>query len=94
MPGLDLSLLPGQVLAQNGWAAQVALDSLKPAADGVLTVALAQPHSVSWVISFAFVGLEFFTGVILAAILFFLRVEKNLPAEQAEIRARHEAKES
>ena len=80
----------GQVLAQNGWAAQVALDSLKPAADGVLTVALAQPHSVSWVISFAFAGLEFFTGVALVVILFFLNVEKDLPRKQAEIKARHE----
>ena len=79
-------------LAENGWAAQVALENLKPAADGVLTVALAQPAGVSWVISFAFVGLEFFTGLILAAILFFLNVEKNLPQEQAEIKARHEAK--
>ena len=84
----------GQVLAQNGWAAQVALDSLKPAADGVLTVALAQPHSVSWVISFAFVGLEFFTGVALVVILFFLNVEKDLPQKQAEIKARHEGKEN
>ncbi len=80
----------GQVLSQNGWVAQVALDSLKPAADGVLTVALAQPHSVSWVISFAFVGLEFFTGVALVVILFFLNVEKELPQKQAEIKARHE----
>ena len=79
-------------LAENGWAAQVALESLKPAADGVLTVAIAQPVSVNWVISFAFVGLEFFTGLILAAILFFLNVEKNLPAEQAEIKVRHETK--
>ena len=79
-------------LAENGWAAQVALENLKPAADSVLTVALAQPSSVSWVISFAFVGLEFFTGLILAAILFFLNVEKNLPQEQAEIKTRHEAK--
>ena len=83
----------GQVLAQNGWAAQVALENLQPAADGVLTVALAQPHSVSWVISFAFVGLEFFTGVALVVILFFLNVEKDLPREQAEIKARHEGKE-
>ena len=79
-------------LAENGWAAQIALESLRPAADGVLTVALAQPSNVSWVISFAFVGLEFFTGLILAAILFFLNVEKNLPQEQAEIKARHEVK--
>ena len=81
-------------LAANGWTAQVALESLTPAADGVLTVAVAQPHSVSWVISFAFVGLEVFTGITLVVILWFLNVEKNLPEEQAEIKARHEAKDS
>ena len=79
-------------LAANGWTSQLALENLKPAADGVLTVALQQPASVNWVISFAFVGLEVFTGIALIAILFFLKVEKNLPKEQAEIQARHEAK--
>ena len=79
-------------LAANGWTAQVALESLKPAADGVLTVALQQPASVSRVISFAFVGLEVFTGAALVAILWFLNVEKNLPKEQAEIQARREEK--
>ena len=81
-----------QTLTANGWTPQLALDALKPAADGVLTVAMQQPHAVNWVISFAFVGLEVFTGIALVAILFFLNVEKNLPAEQAEIKARHEAK--
>ena len=80
-------------LTENGWISQIALDELKPAADGVLTVAMQQPNSVSWVISFAFVGLEVFTGIALVAILFFLNVEKKLPEEQAEIKARHEAKE-
>ena len=79
-------------LAANGWTAQVALESLKPAADGVLTIALQQPHAVNWVISFSFVGLEVFTGAALVVILFFLNVEKKLPEEQAEIKARHEAK--
>ncbi len=82
-----------QTLAENGWTAQVALESLRSASDGSLTVAVAQPQGVSWVISFAFVGLEFFTGLILAGILFFLNVEKNLPKEQAEIKARREAKD-
>lgn len=80
-------------LAANGWTAQVALENLKSAADGVLTVAMQQPDTVNWVISFAFVGLEFFTGIILAVILFFLNVEKNIGKEQEEIKARHEAKE-
>jgi GPH family glycoside/pentoside/hexuronide:cation symporter len=80
------------VLAANGWAPQIALETIKPAADGALTVALAQPASVNWVISFAFVGLEVFTGIALVVILFFLNVEKELPKKQAEIKARHEAK--
>ena len=78
------------VIASNGWTAQVALESLKPAADGVLTVAMQQPDNVNWVISFAFVGLEVFTSIIAFVLLFFLKVEKNLPQEQAEIKARHE----
>ena len=76
-------------LAENGWTSQIALDQLK-AVDGVLTVGLQQPAAVNWVISFAFVGLEVFTGIALVVILFFLKVEKNLPKEQAEIKARHE----
>ena len=79
------------VLAANGWTSQIALDAIKPAADGVLTVAMQQPASVNWMISFAFVGLEVFTGIALAVILFFLNVEKDLPRKQAEIKARHEA---
>ena len=77
-------------LSANGWTSQIALESIKPATDGVLTVAIRQPHSVNWVIAFAFVGLEVFTAVIALALLFFLRVEKQLPREQAEIKARHE----
>ena len=75
-------------LAANCQTAQVALESLRPAADGVLTVALQQPDSVNWVISFAFVGLEVFTGIILAVILWFINVEKNIAKEQEEIKSR------
>ena len=81
-------------LAANGWTAQVALESLKPAADGVLTVAMQQPAGVNGIISFAFVGLEVFTGIILVIILKFLDVEKNIAKEQAEIKARHEKAEA
>ena len=78
-------------LAVNGWTAQVAPENLKPAADGVLTVAMARPAGVNRVISFAFVGPEVFTGAALEVILWFLNVKKNLPSEQAEIKARHAA---
>ena len=56
------------------------------------TVAAAQPAAVYSVIIFAFLGLEVFTGLILVVVLKFLDVEKNLPAEQAEIKARKDAK--
>ena len=82
----------GAFLANNGLTPQVALDSLKAAADGAVTVAMQQPANVYWVISFAFVGLEVFTGIILAVILKFINVEKNIAKEQAEIKARHTAK--
>jgi GPH family glycoside/pentoside/hexuronide:cation symporter len=79
------------VLLSQGLQSQVDL-SLLTAQKGMYTVALAQPHSVSWVIAFAFVGLEVFTSVIAFFLLSFLKVEKTIGKEQAEIKARHEAK--
>ena len=76
-------------LAENGWTSQIALENIKAASDGVMTVALKQPASVGWVITFAFVGLEVFTSIGAFILLFFLTVEKNLPEEQAELKARH-----
>ena len=52
------------------------------------TVAAAQPQSVLSAITFAFVGLETITSVVLAVILIFLDVEKTIPMKQAEIKAR------
>ena len=43
-------------------------------------------------ITFGFVGLETITGVVLAVLLLFLSVEKNIDREQAEIKARKESK--
>ena len=79
-------------LAQGGWISQIPLESIVPK-DGVWTVALAQPQSVYNVITFAFVGLEAFTSVIALILLFFLKVEKTIGREQAEIKARHEKAE-
>ena len=78
-------------MAANGLTEQVALANLTPAADGVFTVAMQQPASVNWVITFAFVGLEVFTGIMLAVILKFINVEKTIGKEQEEIRARRAA---
>ncbi|MBQ6215275.1 MAG: MFS transporter, partial [Oscillospiraceae bacterium] len=77
-------------LTANGLTPQLALDMLKPAADGVYTVAMQQSANANWAITFAFVGLEVFTGILLAGILFFVDVEKRVDKEQAEIKARRE----
>lgn len=55
-----------------------------------VTVAVAQSETVKGVITFGFVGLEVFTGVILAVLLVFLNVEKGIEKKQAEIKARKE----
>lgn len=52
-------------------------------------VAATQPDSVISMITFSFVGLEAITGIVLAVILFFVDVEKNIEKEQEEIKARH-----
>ena len=57
--------------------------------NGVI-VAAAQSETVKGVITFGFVGLEVFTGVILAVMLVFLNVEKGIEKKQAEIKARKE----
>ena len=55
-----------------------------------VTVAAAQSDTVKGVMTFGFVGLEVFTGVILAVLLVFLNVEKGIEKKQAEIKAREE----
>ena len=54
------------------------------------TVAAVQPESVTRAITFAFVGLETITGIVLALILLFIDVEKRIGTEQEEIKARRE----
>ena len=55
-----------------------------------VTVAAEQSATVQEVITFGFVELEVFTGVILAVLLVFLNVEKDIEKKQAEIKAREE----
>ena len=52
------------------------------------TVAVVQSDIVQNVITFGFVGLEAFTGLILAVLLIFLNVEKDIDKKQAEIKTR------
>lgn len=60
--------------------------------DGV-TVAVQQSQAVQQVFTFGFVGLETITGVVLAVLLLFLNVEKNIIKEQEEMKARQEKKQ-
>lgn len=55
-----------------------------------VTVAAEQTAAVKNAITFGFVGLEVITGSVLAVLLVFLNVEKNIGKEQAEIKARRE----
>ena len=71
------------LLAKSGY--------LAPEIVNGVTVAAGQTAAVKGAITFGFVGLETITGVILAVLLIFLNVEKNIDKEQAEIRARREA---
>lgn len=75
-------------LSETGLMPQVALDSLK-ASEGVFTIAFEQPEAVGRMITLAFVGVEVFTGILLALILKFVNVEKTIAKEQAEIKERH-----
>ncbi len=55
-----------------------------------VTVAAEQTQAVKNVFTFGFVGLEAITGIVLAVLLLFLNVEKNIGKEQAEIKERRE----
>ena len=55
-----------------------------------VTVAAVQSDAVKNVITFSFVGLEVITGIILAVLLIFLNVEKDIGKKQAEIAKRRE----
>ncbi len=55
------------------------------------TIAAAQPEAVKNAITFSFVGLEVFTGAVLAILLAFFNVEKTISRKQQIIRERQKA---
>lgn len=81
MVGICTGVFNG-MLSQSGHVA--------PSVVGGVTVAAEQSAAVKSAITFGFVGLEVITGIILAVLLVFLNVEKNIDKEQAEIKARRE----
>ena len=71
-------------IAKTGYIAPEYIEATKE------TVAAVQNAATQNVFTFFFVGLEIFTGLILAFMLRFLNVEKNIQKEQDEIKARKE----
>ena len=71
------------MLASSGYVAPEIIDGV--------TVAYEQAQAVKGVITFAFVGLEAITGLILAGLLVFLSVEKTIERKHEVIRARQKA---
>lgn len=70
----------------NGWLAGAGY--VAPEIVNGQTVAAVQSEAVQNIITFGFVGLEVFTGIIMAVLLVFLNVEKDIGKKQAEIKAR------
>jgi len=63
---------------------------VQPYYDAAGSFIAVQSEAVQRVITFGFVGLEVFTGILLAVLLIFLNVEGGLGKKQAEIAARKE----
>lgn len=76
----------------NGWLASAGY--IAPEIVNGETVAAVQSPAVQGIITFGFVGLEVFTGVILVVLLVFLSVEKDIGKKQAEIKARQEGRKA
>lgn len=81
MVGVCTGIFNG-LLAKTGYVAPEIVNGV--------TVAVEQTALVKGAITFGFVGLEVFTGIILAVLLLFLNVEQRIDREQAEIKARRE----
>lgn len=80
--GLATSIF-NAMLSKTGYVAPELIDGV--------TVASTQSAAVQNVITFAFVGLESITGIILAGLLIFLTVEKTIGKKQPMIRERQKA---
>ncbi len=70
----------------NGWLSGAGY--IPPEIVNGQTVAAAQPQAVQSLITFGFVGFEVITGLVLAGLLIFLDVEKDIDKKQAEMKAK------
>lgn len=74
----------------NGWLASAGY--VAPEMVNGVTRAVTQSPAVQNIITFAFVGIEVITAIVLIGLLIFLSVEKDIGKKQAEIQARRENK--
>ena len=70
---------------------QLSAQAISELTDPTATIAFNQSASVNGFITFAFVGLEAITGLVLAGLLIFLSVEKTISKKHAMIRERQKA---
>lgn len=80
-----------QQIASLGYTLQIDPSLLKPAADGVYTIAVVQPDAVNTAFILFFVGLEAIAGLVYALMLIPVTVEKTVGKKQRIIRERQKA---
>lgn len=80
-----------QQIASLGYTLQIDSSLLKPAADGVYTIAVVQPDAVNTAFILFFVGLEAIAGLVYALMLIPVTVEKTVGKKQRIIRERQKA---
>lgn len=80
-----------QQIASLGYTLQIDPSLLKPAADGIYTIAVNQPAAVNTAFVLFFVGLEAIAGLVYALMLLPVTVEKTVNKKLVVIRARQKA---
>lgn len=75
-------------IAAAGQTMQLPVEALKPTLDGVYTIAVNQNAATNQALLFLFVGLDVIVGVLCAAILMLISVEKTVGFKQQVIRQR------
>ena len=87
--GYIAPITKAEYVGQTG--TQLTAEQIAALTDPKATVAFIQPGGVNSFFTFAFVGLEAITGVVLAGLLVFLTVEKTIEKKHVIIRARQKA---
>lgn len=90
-----LSKVLGEI-ASNGYRTQLSLEKITEGVNAltgnnVFTIGIVQNPTTDSIITFLFVGLEVFSGVVLAGLLVFFNVEKTISKKQLIIRERQKA---